>query len=603
MLKSFFLATILLIIIFLYPTKVSANIPVCPNRFVTFVNPVRGRNLWIDRNIVYLRNQYSALAKYNFPATWLLQYDALTDKEISDTLKSFPIKGEDGVFLEITKPLAENAGVVFHENLRWSDPGAVFLSAYTQSERKKLIDKLYSNFKNVFGYYPKAVGAWWIDSYSLNYIKGKYGLNAIMIVADQKTTDSYGVWGQWWGLPYYPSAANVLVPGNMDSVVIQWAQRDPFAAYGEGQVISNFSLQANDYIRSGKNTAYFASLVNKYLDCRNKLGQITIGMETGMEATAFQNEYENQLLYLSKTKNLNPITMSEFAEKFRQIYKTNPEMAFVDGWVMTPGYRENKNFGEKIIYPSQISFADYFVSDKNGFLDRNLILLKSKNVGNYFPIWVAFAFIAGIFLLASRKIYIFFWSAFVGALIYGLYFRSYLKYGWQVYFGPAVGNIEFIQLLLAALTISFGYGVFNKKFKIPSKFIWLFPLSFGLDFIISFFRFTKIDNSNFFGILLDGTHLIGTYWGQNIGFLSKDFSLGISNAFLKFPFEKIWANPIYFFIYYPLIHVVVTGGLYLLLKKAPKKIFIAIAVLLSAALFFQLLNILSADPRVAVPIT
>ena len=232
-------------------------------------------------------------------------------------MKSFS-GDEPGLFLEVSKSLADKTGINYPENLKWSNPGAVFLSAYSQSERRLLIDTLYTEFKNNFGYYPKSIGAWWIDSYSLNYIKQKYGLSAVLIVADQKTTDSYGVWGGWWGYPYFPSKYNVLVPSDYDNslgaVAIQWAQRDPVKAYGVGPTYSNFSLQANDYIRNGQNTDYFAKLVSVYLKCQNPIGQITVGMETGMEASEFQGEYQNQLKSLSETPNLHFVTMSEFAE-------------------------------------------------------------------------------------------------------------------------------------------------------------------------------------------------------------------------------------------------------------------------------------------------
>ena len=62
------------------------------------VNPVRGRRLWSDESLKPLTDQYVAAAKYKFPVTWLLQYDALTDRELVKKINSFEIKGEEGVF-------------------------------------------------------------------------------------------------------------------------------------------------------------------------------------------------------------------------------------------------------------------------------------------------------------------------------------------------------------------------------------------------------------------------------------------------------------------------------------------------------------------------
>ena len=251
----------------------------CDNRYVTLVNPVRSRDLWIDKSINPLKKQYDEARKNNLPVTWLLQYDVLKDKDLLKEIKSFNSAQEIGVFLEVSLKSTEAARVIYPHSVPWFSPEAVFLSAYSQSERRKLIDQLFEDFKSEFGFYPKSVGAWWIDSYSLQYMKDRFAVKAVLVVADQKTTDNYGVWGQWWGVPYYPSKANILTPASnrenkQDVVILQWAQRDPALATGEGPKFSNYSLQANDYIRQGKDTAYFQSLINSYLDCRNSLGQV-----------------------------------------------------------------------------------------------------------------------------------------------------------------------------------------------------------------------------------------------------------------------------------------------------------------------------------------
>ena len=149
-----------------------------------------------------------------------------------------------------------------------------------------------------------------------------------MIVADQLSTDHYGVWGQWWGVPYFPQKQNLLNPAadltnNLNAVVIQWAQRHPEKAYGDTPVFSNYSLQANDYLRLGLDHNHFVDLVNFYLDCSIPLGQITIGLEVGQESVGFINEYRNQIETLSSIKNLQSVTMSQFNDLFRISYPPN----------------------------------------------------------------------------------------------------------------------------------------------------------------------------------------------------------------------------------------------------------------------------------------
>ena len=65
---------------------------------------------------------------------------------------------------------------------------------------------------------------------------------------------------------------------------------------------------------------YFKDLVKVYLDCQNSVGQITIGLETGMESIRSLPEYELQLQFLKTLNSLLPVSMTNFAEKFSQIY-------------------------------------------------------------------------------------------------------------------------------------------------------------------------------------------------------------------------------------------------------------------------------------------
>jgi len=272
-LKRIFFIFVFLACTFVFTPRVRAGeISIqCQNRYLTLINPVRDRSLWKDPSLNPLIQQYNDIKKYSFPATWLLQYDTFSDIDLTHEVLSFDSSQEKGIFLEVSRKLAFDAGVPYPIYLRWSDPGAVFLSAYSQSDRRKLIDQAFEGYKKIFGIYPKSVGAWWIDSYSLDYMVSKYKINSALIVADQKVTDSYGVWGQWWGFPYKPSKANILVPASNagdseNAVIVQWAQRDPVLAYGGVGLFSRYSLQANDYTVVGKDINYFKNLASQYLD-------------------------------------------------------------------------------------------------------------------------------------------------------------------------------------------------------------------------------------------------------------------------------------------------------------------------------------------------
>jgi len=586
----------------------------CPNRYLVLVNPVRGRTLWLDQSLKPLEDQYREVTKYNFAATWLFQYDILNDKEIiSFVKKNFSENQEVGLFLEVSPDFALASRVVYPSLVAWYEPKAVFLSGYSQSERRRLIDTAFNNFKEVFGNYPLSVGAWWIDSYSLNYMKKKYGIKAVLIVANQLKTDNYSIWGHWWGVPYYPSRANILVPASneetkLDVVVLQWAQRDFAKAYGEGPVFSNYSIQANDYLERGLETAYFKNLINHYLDCQLPIAQITVGLETGIESVRVFPEFLRQLDVLSKIKNIQSLTMSEFSDRYRSFYSLNPEKVILKDdkteWILTPLKRENKNLKEKIFYKDNIAFKDFFIADKSNFLERKLPINLEEKVFVFSPLILA-AFLLGLIFYFRAALIKEYW--FVSLFILSSFlttFLAYSKYGRVVYFGPVLKNISLVQFLL--VLFSFFFFLFFLKFsssKIKSPFLLMtcLSLSYTADFFVSILRYTKLGNEHFLGFAWDSLSFIGLKVSpKSLTLVNQDFSPLISGALLKFDFNRIWENKFISLIIYPLAHFFAGILIYFILNKLPRriqKIFLIFLFLGFCLFFYRTLNL---DPRVVL---
>ena len=83
------LAVFLLITTGAETVSASNNLKIdCDNRYLTLVNPVRGRGLWFDQSLDPIDSQYSLVSKYKLPATWLLQYDVLKDQELMEKIQS-----------------------------------------------------------------------------------------------------------------------------------------------------------------------------------------------------------------------------------------------------------------------------------------------------------------------------------------------------------------------------------------------------------------------------------------------------------------------------------------------------------------------------------
>lgn len=514
------------------------------NKYVTIVNPVRGRELWKDKSLSPIQNQYQIIEKLGLKATWLIQNDVLNDKELVNYLKKFNPHHELGIFLEVSKILSEKSKVYYPTETEWYHPKAVFLSGYKLSQRKRLIDTILADFKNTFGYFPKSAGAWWIDSWSQQYLEKKYQIKTILIVADQRTTDNYGVWGQWWGYPYYPSPNNILVPGNSPTVIVQWAQRDLEKAYfGQGSNISSYSLQANDYTGIGLNFSYFEKLAKQYLE-PNTLGQITIGLETGMESVGQEKEYEKQLIWTTNHQ-ITSVKLSDFGKIYGEFYgHKNPKKITLGSWTLTPKYRENKNLKELTFYSDQISFADKFIDDKAAFLNRVLPQTTTRKNHQYFP----------FFLLLIPPLY--FWSKKINPILWTIVlflpvFQSFYQSGWKIFFGPTIDHLIISQLLL----IGVGGVIIIKlyqKLKIHWSSWWA---AFGFNLLIFTARISLVEGKYYLGWLINSVHFIGISWGGKIKFINQDFPGHIAANMLKFHPGWIWGQWWTWIILYPLLQI------------------------------------------------
>lgn len=186
-------------------------------KIINIVNFIRGYNSeWQPFGETYrtVKKQIELIDKYNFKATFLLQYDALTFPCYQELMTSLDKdRYEFGVWFEIQKPFAEDCGIRWTGRRNWD--GHVhsgFSMGYTQQERKLLLDKLFEQFRSVFGYYPRVFGSWFFDTFTANYVCEKYGIDAFCNCKEQHGTDGYTLWGGYYGQAYYPSRKNVFMP-------------------------------------------------------------------------------------------------------------------------------------------------------------------------------------------------------------------------------------------------------------------------------------------------------------------------------------------------------------------------------------------------------
>lgn len=403
----------LIAILLFSPSGVIAKVN---NSYVTVVIPLRGRDYWYDFKKVIPLIDYLKLK--SIPATILVQYENFDDSEVLTYLKKLPQTFELGIFLEVDEALANAANASFlygvgdraHSNI-------ILLSAYELDERKRIIDKSFQKFFSIFNFTPKSVGAWYIDTVSQNYLQRKYQITSILDVADQWNTDTYGIWGTPWGIPYLASSINGLIPAQNkldDSGIIklQWAARDPIEGYGLTVNNSTYSVQANDYSDTHNlNIDYFNYLSSTYLTNLNpdQIANLTIGLEAGQAGYDYFAEFTRQLNSLTQYQF---VTMEKFSEIFLSQEFNLPKLisakSFIKPditafWLMFKNYRVYLSFenNQLIIkdfknYNAKYLDIDVFKKDENKNLTRiipscidfarfNEFLLLSDSVNDVSP--------------------------------------------------------------------------------------------------------------------------------------------------------------------------------------------------------------------------
>ena len=210
---------------------------------VNFIRLLEPRDSSITEDILYqtVVQQVTLLRKNHLPGTFLVQYDALLDRRYQDLLRSLPRDSfEIGAWWEIPQPLVENAGLKWRGRYPWDWRANIgFSTGYTPVEREKLIDTYMVDFRKIFGYYPAAVGSWFIDAHSLAYMYTRYHIVASCNCKDQVGTDGYTLWGGYWNQAYYPSKLNAYMPAQDTSAqipvpIFRMLGSDPIRQYDNG---------------------------------------------------------------------------------------------------------------------------------------------------------------------------------------------------------------------------------------------------------------------------------------------------------------------------------------------------------------------------------
>ena len=184
-------------------------------RIVNIINFIRGIDERGDFDLVTpVVKEAELIRRFGFPATWLLQYDALVTGPYVDCLKQHHAPNvEYGIWLEMDRYLVEAAGLQWKGRLTWDyHANCAFSLGYTREERRRLCDEFVAAFARVFGHPPKVMGSWCFDAFTLQYLHERHGVIGACICKDQQGTDGYTLRGGYFANAYYPSVRNAYMP-------------------------------------------------------------------------------------------------------------------------------------------------------------------------------------------------------------------------------------------------------------------------------------------------------------------------------------------------------------------------------------------------------
>ncbi|WP_198175010.1 hypothetical protein [Spirosoma arboris] len=310
---------------------------------VNFIRLLEPRDPKITQDVLYqtVVKQVAIMKKYKLGGTFLLQYDALMDSRYQKLLKSLP-KGtfEIGAWWELPQPLIEKAGLPWRGRFPWdwhADIG--FSTGYTPAEREKIVDVYMADFKSIFGYYPKSVGSWFIDTHTLNYLYDKYKIVASSNCKDQYGTDGYTLWGGYWNQAYYPSRLNSYMPAQhaekqLPVPIFRMLGSDPIRQYDTGLGSSRQGVITLEpvYPKAGGDSTWVHWFFNEFVNGESMAFNYTqAGQENSFTWDAMAKGFAIQMPLIARLRDEGKIrveTLEASGNWFRKTFKTTPATSF-----------------------------------------------------------------------------------------------------------------------------------------------------------------------------------------------------------------------------------------------------------------------------------
>lgn len=322
----------------------------------------------------------------NVPATFLLQYDVLCNEDyIRRILDEASENIEFGFWYEVVEPLTTACGLPYESKLgyKWDwniKPG--FSMSYPKAQRELLIDEAMRKFKEIFGYFPKVIGSWLVDTHTVNYLAENYDVDGIWFCRDQINTDAYTLVGGYFNQGYYPSVNNMFTPaGSRDNQVniplFRLLGPDPIHNYDgekyrpEGVPPSVYTMELVHDTTAGGSKEVSDWYFKSYFD-NESLGfaYMQIGQENSFNSFDLITPLRYQIERILERPDVKLEKMSDTARAFRARYKETPAtcVCALDNWEnydVQSIYYDSKNYTVNIFrHESKVFIRSLYLFDE-----------------------------------------------------------------------------------------------------------------------------------------------------------------------------------------------------------------------------------------------
>lgn len=324
---------------------------------------------------------------YDVDHTFLLEYDAVCNQKYQQLFREKATeRTEIGLWLEIVEPLTTACGMPYRSEMgkKWDYhiiPG--FTMGYTPREREMLADEAMRKFKEVFGYYPKTVACWMIDTHTINYLTDHYDISTLAICRDQVNFDAYTLIGGYFNQAYYPSRSNMFTPAQSEAYRVNVPL---FRLLGP---CPTHNYERKKYITPGTPECCTLEPVWCARECGDGLIKVfydneslgfayaQFGQENTMPVPMFTDNMRYQIETLMAREDVQILKMSDTGELFK---KTFPAKTPATSVVATENW--NTEDTQSVYYDSEKYVANLFRFEDSVFI-RSFFLFDETVEDHY----------------------------------------------------------------------------------------------------------------------------------------------------------------------------------------------------------------------------